>query len=61
MYSAHAKVKNLLEKKWKKRLNTLHMERLSNIKSRIDTQNSQEFYSFHSKGKKGQLIEGNFT
>lgn len=59
MYRAQVKMKKCLQSRWETKLNAMHKERLSNIRSRIDTKNPTQFSHILRKRKKEQMMEGN--
>ena len=58
MYRAQLKMKKILQNKWEKQLNVLHIERLVNIKSRVDTHNRSALNLSFKNSKKEQMLEG---
>ena len=58
MYRAKTRMKRSLERKWNQRLNTIHLEKISKAKSRLDTLNPSIFKYGPKKSKKEQLQEG---
>ena len=58
MHRGQLRMKNCLENKWQKKLDIMHMERIVNMKSRIDMTNPFCLKRNSRKGKKEQMIEG---
>jgi len=60
MYRAPVKMKKTLQSKWNNWVNTLHMERLTNVKPRVNTKRLIRFERPTVNNKKEQMLEGNF-
>lgn len=58
MYRAKPKMKRSLQKKWNERLNTIHLDKIFNVKSRVDVSNPSQFGHFPARSKREQLLEG---
>ena len=58
MYYDQTKLKDLFQKRWNKRLNIIHQDKITNARSRVDTTSPVQFNKFIKKSKKDQLIEG---
>ena len=58
MFRAEIKMKKTLHEKWLKHISDIHLQRIANMKSQIDTKTPSHFKHLSQKSKKDQLQEG---